>query len=199
MSGSHTTRKAPVFGRLVRTVSGRREFDTVDNPSDEVSWEDKVRAMNYELSMECSHHPLPFDEEFDSAERMLDADVERIISQGHLRTVSESDDEMINLELQLESGPTRITVTRDEKVYDAVADRLQCKLHQLKQIEFGGVPLSRTEHLTFEEIGIDDGGRLGVDYSVVVSSFVDYCLVLLTVDSLQTGASCTHRRRRSRR
>ena len=73
------------------------------------------------------------------------------------------------------------------------------KLHQLKQIEFGGVPLSRTEHLTFEEIGIDDGGRLGVDYSVVVSSFVDYCLVLLTVDSLQTGASCTHRRRRSRR
>ena len=111
-----------------------------------------------------------FDEEFDSVESMLDADVERVISQvaaGH-HSHTESDDDMINVELQLASGPTWITVTRDEKVYDAVADRLQCKLHQLKRIDFAGVPLSWTENLTFEDIEIDDQGRLGVDYSVVV-------------------------------
>ena len=156
---------------MVRTVSGRRVFDTVDNPADEVSREDKVRAMDHELSMECAFCPLPFDEEFDSVESMLNADVERVISQvaaGHHHPHTASDDEMINVELQLESGTTWITVTRDEKVYDAVADRLQCKLHQLKRIDFAGVPLSWTENLTFEDIEIDDQGRLGVDYSVLV-------------------------------
>ena len=130
--------------------------------------------------------------ETDSVEsigRALDANVERVISQvaaGH-HSHTESDDEMINVELQLVSGPTWITVTRDEKVYDAVADRLQCKPHQLKRIDFAGVPLSRTENLTFEDIDIDDGGRLGVDYSVAVRlipSSVCHRLVLLTVGLL---------------
>ena len=89
--------------------------------------------------MECSHCPLPFDEGFDSVESMLDADIERVISGVSDKSWHSCDDGMINVELQLESGPTWITVTRDERVYDAVADRLQCELHQLKRIDFAGV------------------------------------------------------------
>ena len=125
----------------------------------------------------------------DSVKSMLDADVERVISK--IAAVHESDGEIINVELQLESGPTWITVTRDENVYDAVADRLQCKLHQLKRIDFAGEPLSWRYNdpfpLTFEDIDIDDQGRLGVDYSVAVRlipSSVCHRLVLLTVGLL---------------
>ena len=61
------------------------------------------------------------------------------------------------------SPAKRITVARDEKVFDAVAEGLQCRLRQIKRIEFGGTPLPPTEHLTFDSIGMEDDGRLGVD------------------------------------
>ena len=130
----------------------------------------EIKALKAETAAFKSGTTKETDEAVERVGRALDADVERVTSQvaaGH-HSHTESDDEMINVELQLASGPTWITVTRDEKVYDAVADRLQCKLHQLKQINFAGVPLSWTENLTFEDIEIDDQGRLGVDHSVVV-------------------------------
>ena len=62
----------------------------------------------------------------------------------------------------------RITVGRDEEVFHAVAERLQCRRRQIKRIEFGGTPLSPTEHLTFDSIGMEDDGRLGVDITMEV-------------------------------
>ena len=104
----------------------------------------------------------------------------------------------IDVELLMQTGARWITVRPDQNVWLAVADALGRRVGLLTQIVFGNEPVPQSE--TFESIDIDDGGRLGVDYNDVVRSFVDYCLVLLTVvDSLQTGASCTHRRRRSRR
>ena len=54
-------------------------------------------------------------------------------------TDSDETDSKIEVELQMPSGPAkRITVARDEKVFHAVAERLQCRLRQIKRIEFGG-------------------------------------------------------------
>ena len=86
-------------------------------------------------------------------------------------TDSDETDSKIEVELQMTSGPAkRITVARDEKVFHAVAERLQCRRRQLNRIEFGGTPLPPTEHLTFDSIGMEDDGRLGVD---IRTEFVD--------------------------
>ena len=87
------------------------------------------------------------------------------------------------------SGPAkRITVARDEKVFHAVAERLQCKLRQLKRIEFGGTPLPPTEHLTFDSIGMEDDGRLGVDIRTeVVDTLQGHTFYVHSVCALPDG------------
>ena len=100
------------------------------------------------------------------------------------------------MELQLASGPGKwITVARHEKVFDAVAERLQCRRLQLNRIEFGGVSLPPTKHLTFKSIDIDDGGRLGVDYSDVVrlnNSFLSIVTVLSSSQLASSNSSGIH-------
>ena len=71
-------------GRMVRTMSGRREFDTRGSIQPGLSMEDQFRAMNREMQTECLPTPLPFDLEFDTPEaaigRALSADLERVAS-----------------------------------------------------------------------------------------------------------------------
>ena len=48
-------------GRMVRTVSGRRQFNTRDGFY-EVSFEDQMRASEKELDVEAQYAPLPDEE-----------------------------------------------------------------------------------------------------------------------------------------
>ena len=76
----------------------------------------------------------------------------------------------IKVELLTQAGTMRITVRPDQIVWSAVADALGCKMRLLKQIMFGTEPVLQGE--SFNSIGIDDAGRISVDYSLAVSSFI---------------------------
>ena len=103
----------------------------------------------------------------------------------------------IDVELLLQSGSMWIAVGPDQVVWSAVANALGCQVRLLDQIMFGNEPVPRGE--SFDSIGMDDGGRLGVDYSLAVSFVIkplpcppDRWL------AVQTAASYTHQLRRSR-
>ena len=152
---------------MVRTMSGRREFDTRGSIQPGLSMEDQFRAMNREMQTECLPTPLPFDLEFDTPEaaigRALSADLERVAS-----SIS-NDNEAGLLSIELFSndsslGDAHIRVPEGQLVYDAIqaafpslrADETMKRL----MVFMGDEEMEMNS--SFAENGIDDGARLEV-------------------------------------
>ena len=133
-------------GRMVRTVSGRRQFNTRDGFY-EVSFEDQMRALEKELDEEAQYVPLP-DDDGDSA-LALERDLERVASD-----MSEST--MIGVTVRSNNGDDAIrqlSVRPSQNIRDTIVEAFSCDPAQVEAVEFGGEAVE--EGATYEDYGVE--------------------------------------------
>ena len=110
-------------------------------------------------------------------EAPLDSDIERVSSVMSQESLTESET-TIRVALTTTEGQTvRLTVHRDEAIYDAVGRCLECDAGTIRYVQLGDNAVG-VDGESFREEEIEDGAKLGVSVGLSFENVVDATVAL---------------------